>query len=257
MRGIRLGFTLVELLVVIGIIALLISILLPSLNRARESAKAVQCMSNLRQIGLAFHSYTAESKGRFPQYNIGVFDGSVPPGPGYFDHKGFGVLHCLEKFLKTKEVTRCPSAYQPGHATPWPIDGDGAQNYVVNTLWPGVSHGLLGIYGFYSSFNSGAGIPGSSIAQVRRSAQVVLTFEESRPVGNLGDSQHVFAWFYFWSPNGFYTLKWKPFHGNQNSMNFLFVDGHVATIDVTNAPGGPVGTSPDWPEEQISLRKDY
>jgi prepilin-type N-terminal cleavage/methylation domain-containing protein/prepilin-type processing-associated H-X9-DG protein len=62
----RAAFTLVELLVVIGIIALLIAILLPSLNRAREAAKQVQCLSNMRSLGQATMMFASENNGRMP-----------------------------------------------------------------------------------------------------------------------------------------------------------------------------------------------
>src|SRR5260221_8174569 len=63
---VRPGFTLVELLVVIGIIALLIAILLPALNRARESANMIKCMATLRNMGQAAHLHAAEHGGYMP-----------------------------------------------------------------------------------------------------------------------------------------------------------------------------------------------
>src|SRR4051794_21994809 len=80
----RNGFTLVELLVVIGIIALLISILLPSLSKARESAQRVACLTNLRSVMQMMHMYAADNKQQIPlgclgddyQLNYFIADGN-------------------------------------------------------------------------------------------------------------------------------------------------------------------------------------
>ncbi len=78
MRHFRAAFTLVELLVVIGIIAILVAMLLPALNRARQAAQAASCLSNLRQCGIALAAYAADSQGYIP----GSINYRYKPGDG-------------------------------------------------------------------------------------------------------------------------------------------------------------------------------
>jgi prepilin-type N-terminal cleavage/methylation domain-containing protein len=87
------AFTLVELLVVIGIIAVLVSILLPALNNAREQARTTQCLSNLHQIGLAHEMYLNQ----FNQFIVPTdYGSSAAPGPN-----GHAIVESWETILIT------------------------------------------------------------------------------------------------------------------------------------------------------------
>ncbi|MHC4647784.1 MAG: prepilin-type N-terminal cleavage/methylation domain-containing protein [Planctomycetota bacterium] len=92
------GFTLIELLVVAAIIALLVSIMIPALDRAKKQAKAAICMSNLHQWGLIWQQYTAENNGWFPQ------------GTGVIWERGVWIVSLRPEWETNSNILRCPMA---------------------------------------------------------------------------------------------------------------------------------------------------
>jgi prepilin-type N-terminal cleavage/methylation domain-containing protein len=106
------GFTLIELLVVISIIALLVSILLPSLNQARETAKRVLCLSNLKQMGLGTFQYVGDNKDLLPYQESGLNYVAYYLSNGKAAPIRMGLLHA-GGYIDNPKVFYCPSNKDP------------------------------------------------------------------------------------------------------------------------------------------------
>ena len=145
----RAAFTLVELLVVIGIIALLISILLPTLQRAREAGNKISCASNMRQIGLAFEMYLNEYKGTYPPAWFQDDYLTSNNSNGLLNHT-FTWSSMLRKYLGVRnndplkpadlKVYKCPS--DVNDRAVW-ITGNAIQSYAMPSSFRGSTNGLF------------------------------------------------------------------------------------------------------------------
>lgn len=215
------GFTLVELLVVIGIIALLISILLPALNKARQSAQAVACASNLRQIGMGFEMYGNAQKQWYPM-DVGVYDWTWPDSSvvtlwyAYVSqYMGWNGNTSLTGFVYPR-VLDCPS-YDRTVDVQWSS---------TSANWTYVSYGYNYTYFGYYAFSA----PSTQSRTFRRT-------QIKQPSDKIVVSDALYMLIYPVLPS---TYPLQPRHSGR--CNVLFADGHVTSMTPTEMIGsGTVG----------------
>jgi prepilin-type N-terminal cleavage/methylation domain-containing protein/prepilin-type processing-associated H-X9-DG protein len=210
------GFTLIELLVVIAIIAILAAILFPVFTRAREKAQQTTCLSNMKQLDLAFQMYAQDYDETLP----GVAFGAAGPGgqaawpwtvwPGSVDWCGV-FTHAVQPYIKNQQLLQCPS------------DSEGDRWSGANGISYGYNEYLYNSgYGFDKLAAAGrapAGVAAVSILAETWASGIYMDWEGGGPAPVDGFARIRYGG---WSP-------WVPHH---DGTNFGYADGHCKFLSM-------------------------
>ncbi len=209
-RSGRAGFTLVEVLVVIGIIAMLVSMLLPALSKAREQANTVKCASNLKQIGIELEVYANNNDGWI--FPVGAWQ--PVPAPGKFKSFNAG----LPQDQRWPMLVWSPPTWNPPEMTcPTDVEPANEHTYILNM-------------------------------HLMKSPHEVMRFQTKPPVGKTDDTIVVAGeklgakLDYFMDPLEYPFVVDLYKHGLLRGSNYLFKDLHVDSLP----PNQLAGTIDPW-----------